>query len=230
MSFDQRTTYERALEERMEETIARTPTWGPLIVRTRKRLENGFYDQEIVDVIGQSPRRYSLVDAYIFLRIWCAEWMCGNIGSTSVSAGKPGPDVAIARNQQTLNDNLHEYFQADVDPGRGGSANDDGTLSWDRPIVLTRTFGGIPPERKSVPWICAVGALPLEIGTTSMARTFGHLFMDDGVARWPYGHKNITILRLYENHARNPGLRRQVPLSDDGIDASGLDALLARTR
>lgn len=40
------------------------------------------------------------------------------------------------------------------------------------------------------------GSMPLEIGSTTITRTWMHLFTDGGVARWPYGCDHLVIMSL----------------------------------
>ena len=211
MTWDRKTTFDQAADEGLEDALENNPSvWGPLVVQVRRRLRERYYDQDVVDAVGQNGSySYSFVDAYIFARVWGGDWMSGKIGSMVVSAGEPGPDKEIQRNQETLDANLHEFFRAKVNPGRGGAANHDGSLSWTQPITLNRIISDADGVKQTIPWECAPETIPLEIGTTKMARTFFHLRMYGALARWPYGHDHITIMKFYP---RRPNLL-------DGIDA-----------
>jgi hypothetical protein len=205
MSWDRRTIFEQGAEDLMEQEIQRDPTWMPLIIEIRKNLREGYYAQHIVDTIGQrTSRTYTYVDAYIFGRIWCGEWLQGRLGSAVVSAGDAGEDSGIKENQETLNAHLHEHFRASVEK----RIDSDGVFRWIKPIELTLTVGEPNSVKQtSTPWICPPGAVPLEIGTTTMARTFAHLQIDGGIARWPYGHDRVTVLKT----RAFGGMRGQLP-------------------
>jgi hypothetical protein len=199
-SFDQEsemgtTIAARALEGITFNAIATDSRWGPLLQQVREKLLRGDYGK-LADVVFQNGRNsIATEDVFGFAQVW-AHLHMGHIGVCTINLHElPGSDADVLGNQSKLNENIHPLFQAIVDPARGGLGGDDGTLSWDQPIELTRLFlNEESGECRSEAWLCEPQAISLEIGTTNISTTLMHLRGRMGVARWPYGSEEITVL------------------------------------
>jgi hypothetical protein len=87
-------------------------------------------------------------------------------------------------------------FQVDL---MCGLADSDGHLGWKGDITLSLYACNL--EAASCDSRCIHGKVvvgpqnvPLEVGFTEYSTTMGHLLLEGGVARWPYGQNMITLL------------------------------------
>lgn len=184
----------RILENKVFDVLTTNPAWGPLLRKTREDLERGRY--QWADAFFQNYRAgMTIADVYGFALCW-HHLMSGHIGHATIYVGStPNSDLLSEENQAALND-LPAPFRALVDPGRGAAAENDGMLSWDAPITLTRTFGD-DGEQRFETWLREPSCLPLEIGTTAVSTTLLHLRGGAGVARWAYESKEIIVLAAH---------------------------------
>jgi hypothetical protein len=95
----------------------------------------------------------------------------------------------------------------------GGKGDADGTIELSSAMTFAMTGCA---HGCCVPTIAVAPAgflFPLEVGTTSGPRTWGHLVESRGLARWPYGSTAVTFffvpdtydIRLQTRQLRNDG-------------------------
>lgn len=177
-----------------EQKIAEDPAWASLMHETRIKMENGVYTQDLVDAIVQPWGGYSLGDVYLFAHIW-GGLINGKILYAQVQIGEePEKDRLRSENQLILNRvgttllRGESYdFDVWVDPNQQNTEG-DGTFSWRKLKVASKSPMGS--------WESTLPArsIRLEIGTTRAATTLQHILYREGVARWPYSNKWITVL------------------------------------
>jgi hypothetical protein len=213
-----REMFEKRTDEAMENGA------GPMLREIRDRLRRGdFYDPDIAHAIFQThmERRIDIVDAWAFAQIW-TRLRLGEIAAVTIDVGSgPSKDVHRAENQATLSRALERpqdlkdghgeqaTFEAWIDQSQN-CAGCDGTLRWSTPIAMGCGEGT---------WTCGPqSGVPLEVGTTCIETTLGHLLLSHALARWPYGSECITLFV-----APNPlfrvayeGRRKIVIISADG--------------
>jgi hypothetical protein len=107
----------------------------------------------------------------------------------------PCADAGRAANAAALSDLPHP-FTATVDQTQGNDSQ-DGWLEWTEPIDVEVSTGVLGGSLSPVIVVRTLppGGVPLEIGTTTPSVTLAHLRLQRGVARWPYGHHLITLLK-----------------------------------
>jgi hypothetical protein len=165
------------------------------------KLQSDFFDKAYQDVFMQKYMgKPDFADAYAFAGLHML--MCsGEIASFKVDIGKsPLLDSQTEENNRILNvlqrSRSSPKFRAVFVPGKGGSADDDGIFSWadcvDASIITE-------PPNKTARVVLDPMQVPLEVGYTEASKTLIHLRGEGGVARWPYGHNELTILVLCED-------------------------------
>jgi hypothetical protein len=183
-----------------------------LMIDVWGKLRSGFYNRDLVDVIFQ---RYDgdtrIEDAYCFLRIW-NEIGAGLIHVQSFDIGAhPLCDAARKENHAALQ-RLRKFIELQTGlPLKlkveffGGSGDQDGYVELGSALTFQRSAcedGCCPAMRCVAPkkkWFA------LEVGTTTAARTLGHLRQEHGLVRWPYGSTNVTFLyvpTIYDTSTR----------------------------
>jgi hypothetical protein len=135
--------------------------------------------EPIVDVVTQRWRgSYDLYDAYAFGQVYAAI-RAGKITITPIHLGStPSGDDQITKNREKLT-SLETPFKAIIREGKG---DDDGSFSWVEPLYIGEVL--LDPQD-----------VPLEVGYTRPLTTLWHLHLERGLARWPYGHAQIWLLR-----------------------------------
>ncbi|MFD2114763.1 hypothetical protein ACFSTH_02545 [Paenibacillus yanchengensis] len=100
----------------------------------------------------------------------------------------PSPDSQIDQNNQKLS-MLSYPYKAIFIPSTGRGAEDDGYFeSKSKSTFLLRKSGKSEVEEEVF-----IGKLRLEVGTTESHTTYKHIFVDGGVARWPYNSNDIYL-------------------------------------
>jgi len=183
--------FQRALEEHADRRLSEDPALLAEIWQVRLRLNDGHFNKDWVDALIQPWRgRYDLHDAYGFAIVWSA-LLKGKIGHAVCDIGQEcGPDRDVAGNQTILSS-----LQRVVGPMGStvrcraefwvGLADADGYFEWLDPIQFSRlgTSITVGPCR-----------LPLEVGSTQMGTTIGHVFGERGLVRWPYRSTRLYLL------------------------------------
>ncbi len=122
----------------------------------------------------------------------------GHIKIAKLSAGEtPHANMEAAENNSVL-ERLCGFMKNDYGVQLraeflGPPQGEDGFISFDKPLeaqyfnveVGKWQTASIRPQR-----------LSLEVGTVNAKTTFTRLVRSQGIARWPYGHKTVTILSL----------------------------------
>jgi len=186
--------YERVINEATTEKMKNTK-WAQTICAYLTRLNEYEYPPSYIDVIfqkwgGQGPP--NIYDAYCFAQI---HYMIrtGELGVFQVPVGAiPVRDSRVKR-QNTLLAKLPYPFKAEF---WGGTQDEDGYLEWKKPVNCIINDG-----QDSLGFVIArPQAVELEVGYQPAYKTFFQLHpTHQGLARWPYGHENITVLL----HRRN---------------------------
>jgi hypothetical protein len=176
-------------KDAVDRRIAEAPEYAAALGRMIRRL-NGRDDHggALDDVVSQpwgNPRR-DWYDAAALFEV--AQYLqVGWYVTAVVPVGEePGRDKDLADNQRKL-DRLPEPYSARCASGAG---DNDGRFVWLNPVSVEHRMQD--NERLVVTY--APTDVPLEIGHTDPATTIWHMWEEGGVARWPYGHKRITLL------------------------------------
>jgi hypothetical protein len=187
-------TYHDDLNDKAIQLFIEEPEWSTLSLQVLRRLNDDYYDQEIVDAIFQhwEGRDVTQLDAFWFARIYSllceGDVLCGfwDIGQT------PGPDKDIAGNNSKLSI-LHKVgIEARFVPIAGYAGSDgDGCFVWREPMKL----GQVLTEGSVKERVFERGRLPLEVGSTKPTATYRHLLLDGGVARWAYGSTKVWVFK-----------------------------------
>lgn len=142
-------------------------------------------DNRFVDAVWQNSVR-ARTDACYLAAIKVYEVLSNGLyGVMRIPVGaQPVADVMREEMNGLLASGLQDPFKAEF---FGYKDDDDGFLSWSRPIHVS-VF-----DKSTDEWawsICKPSVLPLEIGTTSGSKSFSQI-MHTGLARWPYDHDSI---------------------------------------
>jgi hypothetical protein len=172
-----------------------------LFINILGKLREGFYDRRLVDVLFQRwDRDVTIEDAYCFGRLW-NELNSGLIHVQRFDIGRePLADTEKQYNNEALQ-GLRSFVDVRTQmPLRlvveffGGAGDQDGYVRLLSDLTFERESceGGCCPAMRCVApkktWF------PLEVGTTTAARTLGHLLQERGIVRWPYGSTEVTFL------------------------------------
>lgn len=153
---------------------------------------SGDYNERFVDIIMQKFSRepIDIYDTYAYFLIWEA-MMVGKINFAEIHIGKtPFGDKGVNENNEILS-TLRHPFRAEFSPSKGRGYNDDGTFYWDIPIELgIKIPDGTEFQHTVAPW-----QAPLEVGYTNPETTLMHLKEQGYLARWPYNHDIIYLIR-----------------------------------
>lgn len=172
-----------------------------LYVDVLGKLREKFYDRRLVDDIVQRFDETLLIeDAYCFAKLW-TEMGVGLIHVHSIDIGnEPRGDADREYNHnklQQLNGLIHRETGLPLKlkvEFWGGAGDQDGYVELRSDLIFERAVckDGCCPAMTSVArkrtWF------PLEVGTTTAARTLGHLRQERGLVRWPYGSNAVTFL------------------------------------
>jgi hypothetical protein len=215
------TVHEDAVVRGVQKLTDRDPSAWKVLHDYAKGMNTGQYDAWLLDFLMSEHHRrpYDIYDAFCFMRLWAA-WHQGLIAFVSINVeAKPMSDEDVEENQALLTD-LPGPFSAVVSSARGRSADSDGLLKWNEPIVLDRIVSeshvaSCPTDCSphTERWIMKPAQAPLEIGSTKASRTILHLAEEGALARWPYGDQKIrlcivTDLEKFRGSSRNAaGLR-----------------------
>ena len=209
------TTY---FAEEMRE-VMRDPEWMTVFAEAIGKLQDGFFDEAYQSTIFQQWEGRSnlgIEDVYPFVLLH-SMIQTGDIAHTKLRVyEEPLADKKVEENNRTLAAALVSLSPRKDDSGNlldckwsgefwGGQDGADGFVEWKGIAKFEVTDDGKSGGFLYFP----SGRLPLEVGTTSAAKTYLQL-MNGGVARWPYHQKEITIYKLvrdagpsYGNEQRN---------------------------
>lgn len=186
--------------------IQRDPGWMACLAEVIGKLEDGFFGNEYQDTVFQQWEgrgRVTVDVAYPFM-LFHGALQNGEIARIRLGVGEyPLGDSEIEANNHVLQSVLPHLGSLKDDSGNfldckwsgqffGGVNGEDGFIQWEG----TAKFETMKDGKNSGFLYLPSGRLPLEVGTTSAAKTYLQLMTSGGVARWPYHQKEITIYKL----------------------------------
>lgn len=191
-------SYHDSMKGAIDRQMTDDPDWASVYYRTLKRLEQGFYDQEWVDVIFQKYEGFiiNIYDAAFFSQSWILMGACELLYCKAQVGEPPGSDEDIAGNNNKLK-NLPPPFRATFSPGKGAVIG-DGQLNWNMDLEVGMERGG----KHFGPVVIAPGQATLEVGFTRATTTWYILNHQHFLARWPYFSEWIYL--LYKNPKDSP--------------------------
>jgi hypothetical protein len=192
--------WERAIQERIIESFRSDGELAAVYYEYLYRMRQGRFDDGLVQAIGQ--RRdgdITIEDAYCFAQLH-VDIAFGRvlIGRFNVQAAPRG-DRDRGFNQRcldSLNDFVDGYsgerlaFEVDF---LGGPGDQDGFITSRREMIFSvnRCTAGCCPRTSAI--VPSGTRFPLEVGTTTAARSLAHLHQERALARWPYGSHFVTF-------------------------------------
>ncbi|WP_131589746.1 hypothetical protein [Streptomyces seoulensis] len=201
------------IAESMLDEILTHPGAAAVLADWRNRFKARDFDEQYVAQIGQTqhdPAYWPLEQVAAFLKVHTG-LMAGLYARVEISVNAmPGPDADRVGNAAKLR-GTHPLFCPELDMEQNG-ADCDGWLSWKTDISMNRSSSlglitdcGTSPVNMGL--LVEPGGVPLEVGTSKPSRTYMHLHMEGGVARWPYHSDRIGLLINVEHmqaRARRP--------------------------
>lgn len=191
------TWHEKALKTHVENLLANDPNYVEVLTHIYQQMCAGWFDY-VADVVQRDAsghRTYTFVDAYVVAQIHRAMF---DHKIAMLTIGMPitaQPDRRLPEISEALQDRTTP-FTIDL---WGGVGDDDGTLSWSRPVRAylpayepTESSEGYREFRQHMDVLLLPSRLPIEVGSTKSSRTWTHLLQDGGVARWAYGSNRIN--------------------------------------
>lgn len=162
------------------------PDYQKLVLEGFNKMCSGFWPQDYMDSIFQKFERfkYDIYDAALFIEIHTAI-QSGQILRAIIDLGKePAADKMIEENKAAIK-SLFPPFYGSV---WCGTADCDGELGWKSNIKCAQLIKGVEIFKLIQP-----RTVPLEIGYTEAYTSWNHLGREAGLARWPYGSKEIHL-------------------------------------
>jgi hypothetical protein len=168
------------------------------------KLNQGHFDRAWVAALMQPWNgNFDVYDAWGFSILWSA-LIHGRVAYAVCAVGQTCHGDRSPMNQEILS-NMTSVARN----GRsvrckaefiGGPGDNDGKFSWLDPLEFDRHGASHDPCRLE-PFVIPAGSVALEVGTTSVGATFGHIFAETGVARWPYGSEYLYVFYPVERLA-----------------------------
>lgn len=203
-------TYTTCLDNSMAR-VMNDPDWLVCIADYMRRMRDGFYNTRFRDVVfqkweGDDSVTFSDVYAFAMIHTWLNT---GKVVMAAINMGQePKADANIKDNHELLSTRLplldchgDDDISCKWNGGFwGGTQGEDGFIEWTGEAVFERFQDGKPAGWQRFP----SDRLVLEVGTTAAAKTLAQLKTNGGVARWPYGRKEITLLKLADKNALKP--------------------------
>lgn len=166
--------------------MAQSGHWEPVLRRYITKLKSDFWDRDYVNCAFQLDRgNVDVYAAYCFahLHAWIS---IGKVLMAAIDIGlEPLDDDRVEENNKILAA-LPEPFS-----GAFWGSNDDcdGYVKWSESVE----FGQMDCTGREVMATIRPYSLPLEVGVTRPDTTVYHILQNRGVARWPYGSKQIHL-------------------------------------
>jgi hypothetical protein len=145
--------------------------------------EWGFWQDVIVQ---KAPwKHYELTDAYCFGQV---QYLIvqNELITASINLHKKPPSD---RRLESINDLLSTLPRSFRGEARGGPGDNDGYVAWSNSELFAQETE-LGPAREMIPPM----RLPLEVGYTLGSKTMHHIWLEKGVARWPYGCERLMLL------------------------------------
>jgi|GEM_PF-3253954 len=169
-----------------------------LYAETLRKLRTDYYDRTLVDMIFQVDHRvgYGLETAYAFANVF-AQILSGKILTAKIQIGfLPMSDKYVGDQRAALLEAMNEMLPTELSEHLGGVPQDeDGWIRFPAgEVEFARTLASRKAQRmQRVVMHGFVERIPLEIGTTSAAKTMYQL-QRGPLARWPYGSKDLFVM------------------------------------
>lgn len=197
--MSRRSGYHADIAWGVEEMLSREPEWLPVCHEIHMKLKNGFYAARWENMFVQDEySTLDMVDGYLWGQLWHDITMGDLIFAFFDVGAEPGADKG-KENPKLLNNLSSRLFFPDGDKSSsairvsarwcGGTEIGDGAFEWLDALRFERnyenqhhSFVEIGPR-----WV------PLEVGSTKLTTTFYHLTLGRGLARWPYGSREIGV-------------------------------------
>jgi hypothetical protein len=170
--------------------LEKDPEWATILCETFVGLRRGKWTDDYVELITDRwGGALTFGDVYSFIQIHTMLGL-GKIVMAKVGVGStPSSDRQVERNDRALQQ-LPPPFEAKF---WGGNADSDGYVRWREPIEMNVVVDG--SERRGT---VAPAQVPLEVGHTNGSTTLLHVNGEHGLARWPYGSTEITLMHLID--------------------------------
>lgn len=187
-----------AVDQAIEEVVSRKledPAWAQILTDTLRKMNSGFWDRAYLNVFLQKHRfKYDLYDAYAVANLH-AMINTGRIARIIIDiAEQPIADRHIDEMNAILQNHMSPPFAALFS---GGNYDGDGNIEWTDEVVAqvskvnddhtAHFYVRVPPRKIS-----------LEVGSTTGAKTLWQIQSERGLARWPYGSNEITVMLLVD--------------------------------
>jgi hypothetical protein len=157
-------------------------------------LKKKHFDSKYVDTVYQLfwTRPVDLYIAYAFMSVH-ALMFSGQIACFRIQTdGCPCANDDIDGNNALLESALRGEFSGEF---WGGLDDADGYVEWDKPVIGTvRTHDDNKDDPIISEQVIKPARVPLEIGYTAPETTLLHINQEGGVARYPYGQDEITVM------------------------------------
>lgn len=204
-----RTGYHKAIEHGVWEYVLKQDKEAIAIASEAvQKLKSGFFPERLVNMFYQDGwwgGNLDLVDGWTWAVLW-NDFCTGNLLFKYIMIGEePGKD-GDPRNSEIIaslsSKEWCEFSRSDdkAIPGTGGiklsgncsggpGGDNDGNITWQPPMMFERYEMGTITNvaYDGHPTVC------LEVGSTKLTTTWFHLSTETGLARWPYGSKEIGI-------------------------------------
>ena len=196
--------HEQALDAHIESLLAKDPQWSEFLTQVQRRMNGGAFSDvdDVVQYAAIVRKPYTYADAYVMANIHGAlyEHKIARLTITMPLTAPPDKNLeAVA-----------EVFQGKMAPFVlemwGGYGDQDGILSWDRPVRAylpgyepTEASGSYQQSQQVQQIRLPPGHIPLEVGSTLASRSWFHLLQDGGLARWPYESNEIHVYVVLQN-------------------------------
>ncbi len=184
------TVWEDALESAVNDQMT-NPEFCTTYCKVLLEMRTGKFDKREMECVSQKfISKYDIYDAYAFAQIHSMIWS-GELVIVEVELGTgPYSDKSIEYNNGVMKKLMKPFSGYFV----GGTKDQDGSVKWSEPVFGTEFFLDDDDNEHRRLVSIPPGSVPLEVGYTSAARTFGHLNLERGIARWPYGYDEMLIM------------------------------------
>jgi len=192
---------ETAINKKLWNKFHQEPDWFITLGEKLKFYKSGGFSQYIVDCVYQYSwhKTPDIYDMYILNQIYIKlQGDNPTIGVFQIPTDTtPFPDKEIEQNNLILSQ-LPAPFKGIF---WGGTQDEDGEISWKTPIHCT--ICGKNEYKNDALW-CLIDprAAPLEVGYNSSQKFLRDLNWRGLVARWPYGHKYISVFVDFDSVTR----------------------------
>lgn len=195
--------FRRSLEEITDRRLGEDSKLLSEIWQLQLRLNGGHFSKEWLNALMQTYRgKYDIYDAFGFAVLWSG-LLTGEIYYAVCDIGREcGSDQDISTNHGFLSSLTHlagprgSYLRCKAD-FFGGLSDSDGFFEWLDPLEFQYHADSGTHDNLSLCRYSTVsvdrGRLPLEVGYTEVGTSFGHIFAERGLVRWPYRSTRLYL-------------------------------------